>query len=213
MLPPKSGLMALSVAFMRFSVLVLVLLCACFPRVGEAIVTDSGLLADAGDGSSCANGLLDGTETDVDCGGACTTHCPVSGHCASPIDCESGRCTSGVCAPTSANACGAFAGCVAFTDLTAPDADRTISFQGGNDRYTPKCIRVRFGQSVTFSGSSFSTHPLTQACGPSVDIQRVSSGSTTSVAFDQALGVYGYFCTAHGSSSGSGMAGAIEVVR
>ncbi|MEM6990613.1 MAG: hypothetical protein AAF721_08955 [Myxococcota bacterium] len=51
--------------------------------------TDSG--ADA-----CANGILDGDETDVDCGGSCTA-CPIGGACGARSDCAAGACDGGSC--------------------------------------------------------------------------------------------------------------------
>ena len=109
--------------------------------------------------------------------------------------------------------CGAFAGCATFVDLTAPTASRIVSFSGSNDRYTPACIRIRFGQSVAFQGGTFSSHPLAQGCGPIGGVLTATTGQTFTRTFDNALGTFGYFCTQHGSASGSGMAGAIEVVR
>ncbi len=47
---------------------------------------------------TCANQILDGTETDVDCGGSCTTKCGVGQACGVPGDCSSGICTGNVCA-------------------------------------------------------------------------------------------------------------------
>ncbi len=42
-------------------------------------------------------------------------------------------------------------------------------------------------------------------------IPATSSGSSVSITFS-AAGLYGYYCTAHGTKTGSGMAGAIQVV-
>ncbi len=56
------------------------------------------------DSSSCANSMKDGTESDVDCGGACATKCTEGSTCAGGNDCNSGRCTSGHCAPGGAMA-------------------------------------------------------------------------------------------------------------
>ncbi|WP_437276111.1 SUMF1/EgtB/PvdO family nonheme iron enzyme [Sorangium sp. So ce375] len=44
---------------------------------------------------SCSNGVKDGDETDVDCGGTCATLCLVDQACAEPADCFSGRCEEG----------------------------------------------------------------------------------------------------------------------
>jgi plastocyanin len=159
--------------------------------------------------ASCSNGVLDGDETAVDCGGSCVP-CADGSTCLSPLDCQSGVCAGVTCGPPGPS-CGAFAGCTSFVDLTAPAANRTVSF-GGAHVYNPKCIKVRFGQQVTFVGS-LGTHPLLQACGPVTALLQAQSGSSFTVTMDQALGVFGYYCNVHGSSTGSGMAGAIEVVR
>ncbi len=52
--------------------------------------------------SECADGTKDGTETDVDCGGSCSTKCAVNKTCAAATDCASGLCnpTTHVCAAT-----------------------------------------------------------------------------------------------------------------
>ncbi|MDC0670052.1 hypothetical protein [Nannocystis radixulma] len=44
----------------------------------------------------CFDGLLDGDETDVDCGGPCPP-CPPGGTCVEPKDCVTGECVAGVC--------------------------------------------------------------------------------------------------------------------
>jgi len=47
-------------------------------------------------GSTCSNGLKDGTETDVDCGGSCPK-CANGKNCNIGSDCQSGVCVGGVC--------------------------------------------------------------------------------------------------------------------
>lgn len=47
-------------------------------------------------GGTCSNGQKDGTETDVDCGGSCST-CTVGKACSIGSDCQSSTCTGGVC--------------------------------------------------------------------------------------------------------------------
>ncbi|MGZ3456797.1 MAG: hypothetical protein ACXVEF_44740, partial [Polyangiales bacterium] len=49
---------------------------------------------------SCTNGLIDGDETDVDCGGSCGKCDPGRG-CASASDCAGGVCSKGLCAAPS----------------------------------------------------------------------------------------------------------------
>jgi hypothetical protein len=56
---------------------------------------------------TCAapNGLKDGTETGVDCGGACP-RCGLGKGCASAHDCLSAFCANGVCQECAPNQCG-----------------------------------------------------------------------------------------------------------
>jgi plastocyanin len=107
--------------------------------------------------------------------------------------------------------CPGFAGCLTFVDLTDPAAVRTVHFPVGGNRYSPECIRVSAGQTVTFAGD-FSNHPLVQECGPAAQVLGASNGSSAAFPLS-APGTYGYYCMMHGSPSGSGMSGAIEVVR
>ncbi|MEZ4459947.1 MAG: EGF domain-containing protein [bacterium] len=64
---------------------------------------DTGTTVDAGpdtsDGSTtfCDNGVLDGDETDVDCGGSCDA-CALGSACVEATDCAQGTCLDGVCA-------------------------------------------------------------------------------------------------------------------
>ena len=43
---------------------------------------------------SCFNGVRDGSEDDVDCGGNCVRRCPIGGRCTEASDCASGACDS-----------------------------------------------------------------------------------------------------------------------
>jgi plastocyanin len=104
-----------------------------------------------------------------------------------------------------------YAGCTTFEDHTASGDPRTITFGGtAGNAYVPKCMQVKVGQTVTFSGD-FSFHPLQPACGPAIPSVSPVSATEATVTFDTA-GNYGYFCTRHGTAAGTGMAGAIEVV-
>ena len=194
---------------MRASLLVL-LLVGCVPRVGPALTDGGSTDGDAGVVVGCDNSTLDGDETDVDCGGSCAG-CAVDLACDGPRDCASGVCLSGRCRAPANPCAAAYAGCTTFVDLTDAGTP-TIRFPVGGDAYSPACVRVRLGQSVLFSGN-LSSHPLAQGCGPVNDLLNGTSGTSASFGFTSALGVFGYYCTRHGSQSGSGMAGAIEVVR
>jgi hypothetical protein len=47
----------------------------------------------------CMDGVLDGTETDIDCGGSSCGSCGDGLHCAADADCDSLYCAGGVCTP------------------------------------------------------------------------------------------------------------------
>lgn len=210
------------------SLVFLLALASCLPQVGPPIEEDGGVTAGGsaiggggstgggafGGGSagqSCSDVMQNGSETDVDCGGPCSP-CALNGRCLTSLDCASGLCSGSRCVAPQ-RVCGNAVRCTSWVDLTDA-ATKVVRFPGGNDRYSPACVRVRFGQSVTFQGGDFGSHPMTQACGPiTMPAFEQSSGAAVSITFDKALGVFGYFCTNHGSASGSGMAGAIEVVR
>ena len=46
---------------------------------------------------SCSDNILNGEETDVDCGGSCDEKCYVGDNCRSNLDCRTNRCLSGSC--------------------------------------------------------------------------------------------------------------------
>jgi len=77
---------------------------------GSLVAIESGLasqVASEGLAATCANGKKDGTETDVDCGGAGCAPCAKSKVCKAPTDCATGFCTGGKCAVCSKDAnCG-----------------------------------------------------------------------------------------------------------
>ncbi|MER2566703.1 MAG: hypothetical protein ABTQ32_38625 [Myxococcaceae bacterium] len=204
------------------SLVFLFTLASCLPQVGPPIEPDAGVTAGGvsamdggstggGAAQSCSDTMQNGAETDVDCGGTCGP-CALNARCGTALDCDSGLCSGSRCVAPQA-VCGNAVRCTSWTDLT-DSPSKVVRFPSGNDRYTPACVRVRFGQSVTFQGGDFGSHPMSQACGPVIlPAFEQSSGTSASITFDKALGVFGYFCTHHGSASGSGMAGAIEVVR
>ena len=58
----------------------------------------AGGASEAGDGgpTSCSNGIKDGAETDVDCGGGACPRCDGGKTCSAAADCASDRCVAGV---------------------------------------------------------------------------------------------------------------------
>ncbi|MEM9462164.1 MAG: DUF5060 domain-containing protein [Myxococcota bacterium] len=62
---------------------------------GAPLVMQLSLVATGG--PACDNGIADGDETDVDCGGSCTP-CADGSSCLADADCENGNCDAGTCA-------------------------------------------------------------------------------------------------------------------
>jgi plastocyanin len=99
--------------------------------------------------------------------------------------------------------------CPNMSDYTA---GTTISF--ANFAYSPKCLKVTKGASVTFSGD-FTMHPLRPSAKRGITsgnpITATSTGTSMSFTFSNS-GVYAYFCNIHGpADDGTGMEGAIWV--
>ncbi|HWO24123.1 MAG TPA: hypothetical protein VNO30_35515 [Kofleriaceae bacterium] len=87
----------------------------------------------------CHDRILDGDETDVDCGGSCAVSCAAARACRAPTDCQSGTCAAGTCTAPSCtdglrdglesdvdcggncNACAYGARCVADSDCVTQD--------------------------------------------------------------------------------------------
>ena len=83
---------------------------------------DSGECAKTTVADTCHDRVLDGDESDVDCGGSCTLKCPAGEACRSVADCQTAGCDSGTCrAPSCSDGirdgiesdvdCGDLAGC------------------------------------------------------------------------------------------------------
>ena len=98
------------------------------------------------------------------------------------------------------------------TDATAAGANRMITLND-NDTYTPPCLRIRAGQTVTWIGD-FDAHPLEPGIvvpgdvepQPGSPIVATSSGSAAQITF-AATGEWGFFCPNHLP----GMVGAVFV--
>jgi plastocyanin len=106
-------------------------------------------------------------------------------------------------------------GCTNPDDRTA-STTLTINCPTGGDpgQYTPFCIKVRTGTTITWSGS-FSNHPLTRGVAPGSTgtdspgnpITNTSSGGSIPFTFN-ATGMFGFYCARHPGI----MRGAITVV-
>jgi len=108
-----------------------------------------------------------------------------------------------------------FHGCTdgRFVDRSAASASREVTF-GADLAYSPPCLVIDVGQSVTFTGS-FATHPLRAGAAPSSSlsdppgnpIPGASAGMALTVTFS-AAGTWPYHCATHFAS---GMAGVVRV--
>jgi len=78
----------------------------------------SGGVDDAGN-ATCADGVQNGLETDVDCGGDACPPCALERQCGGDADCQSGACRAGVCA-----ALGGGSPCQSGLDPTCHDCVR-----------------------------------------------------------------------------------------
>lgn len=163
--------------------------CSSGTERDPSTTTDAGPATDAGTTTDAGMGDSDAGPTQRDAG---TAQQPDAG----PGDTCTGEncCSEGV------------AGCTAFEDRTAAGAAREITFSFDP---SPRCLKVKAGQQVTFNGPS-DFHPLVQNCGPASALGN-SEASPTVVTYTTP-GLYGYFCSNHGNPpSGSNMAGAILV--
>ena len=94
-------------------------------------------------------------------------------------------------------------------DHTPPSDPRKITFPSGPvpDQFSPQCMTIRAGQSVTWTGA-FESHPFAAFGGATASpIPSTSTGTTLTVAFPNA-GEYGFHCEFHPEA----MAGAILVL-
>ena len=101
-----------------------------------------------------------------------------------------------------------------YVDQSASDAERVVRPRGSTG-YTPRCVIIRAGQSLTFE-MDFAAHPLVPGIphGPTAGattpnlIPRMTMGASVVVAFPGA-GYFPFYCDRHGHV---GMAGVVRVV-
>jgi plastocyanin len=78
--------------------------------------------------------------------------------------------------------------------------------------YSPKCLRVKVGSTVSIQASSH--HPLSAMPDINGVQNPFSNGTSFSTSQTRVMsnpGLFGYFCEAHGDAEGDGMAGVILV--
>jgi len=96
--------------------------------------------------------------------------------------------------------------CAAATDYTTTGT--TIMFGGDSLTYSPKCLKVAVGATVTFKGAgamTFADHPLEPSTSRgtltgSPIKETMTADNSKSFTFG-AKGFFGYFCLYHGLDS------------
>ena len=92
-------------------------------------------------------------------------------------------------------------------DHTAGGADVTFPAGAAPAQYTPHCVRIKAGQTVTFTGS-FPSHPLANDGETVTPIPaHATTGTELKVSFP-AAGTFGFHCDFHPTS----MFGSVKVV-
>ena len=162
--------------------------------------TDGECVVDCVPASECSDGMNCGAMADG-CGGM--LEC---GSCGDDETCNAGTCEANVSAPQ----CDAtFAGCTeddfAAGDMTAQDGPVAVNMVAFAP-YSPKCLRVQVGQTVTIQ--AMESHPFEMVCAED-DVMDTQDGSMIPVEFVFATpGYYNYRCLKHPGS----MMGNIQVV-
>jgi plastocyanin len=112
-------------------------------------------------------------------------------------------CSSGA---TNTDAGATVNGCTAFEDDTAGGATVTGPSGATPAQYTPNCVHIKVGQSVTWN-SNFTSHPLAPFNGDTPNpITSTATGTTASVTFANP-GTFGFHCGIHTTL----MEGAVQV--
>lgn len=177
-----------------------------------ALLVGCGDMAHDATGDACAHDGHDAADVGTTDVGPATDQPPVAD--VAPAEQDAGT-DAGTAADAPAmvpllNDCAASA----YVDRSADAAERTV-VPRGTTGYTPRCVTIRAGQSVTFA-MSLTTHPLNPgvphgssagATSPSpIEAQR--AGDTYTVTFAGA-GFYPFHCNTHGHV---GMAGVVRVL-
>ncbi|MEZ4295154.1 MAG: hypothetical protein R3B70_09260 [Polyangiaceae bacterium] len=144
----------------------------CSQNGGE-VCNGSGTCVAAG----CSDGVQNGTETDIDCGGSCVTKCTIGQMCGVGGDCASGLCSGGVCVE-----------CTAPSDCPGTD----------NDCQTRICNSNTCGYNFTSNGTLTSS----QTSGDCKQNVCDGSGGVVSVNLDTDVPVDGNQCTDDACAAG-----------
>ncbi len=97
-------------------------------------------------------------------------------------------------------ACGSSSSSNSSTQCTASSATSTTSVSMVDTSFSPACIKITAGQTVTWTNNSSLTHTVTSDSGAPVsfDSGSLGPGATFSFTFSSA-GTVGYHCVPHES--------------
>lgn len=109
-------------------------------------------------------------------------------------------CSSDPASTPDAGGGGSVNGCTTYADQTAAGGAITWDFT-----VAPKCVKVKVGQTVTWTGD-FATHPLAPFNGDASNPIVIGTAGTSKITFPVA-GTFGFHCLNHPS-----MLGAVQVV-
>jgi hypothetical protein len=153
----------------------------------EAAPTGPATAASASSASSCANGVRDGDETDLDCGGKVCPACANGRTCAAAQDCVSQACTDAKCTNDAGCSDGtreAFVSAVIFPNIAACAGGWSIPGLGTTT--TPACGRGSGNSSSNPTGKGCSVADLCQVgwhvCETPADVATKSAGAGCAAA-------------------------------
>jgi hypothetical protein len=113
---------------------------------------------------TCTDTVKNGTESDIDCGGNCTTKCATSKACAVAADCVSGVCTNKLCAaPT-------------CSDLVRNQTETDVDCGGTNG-----CAKCAVGKRCLMAADCASATCANQICVSPTCNDKIKNGTETAV--------------------------------
>lgn len=165
---------------------------ACMTACADILTDPTNETATAGDTLQCRIYHAQAAQNDP------ATHCAHVGVMSAPC--------SDMLPDTANNPCTMASDFVSKNSSGSPVQVATTSLP--TNAYTPKCLKVRAGTQVTIDASV--VHPLKGINANSP--WETMSYTTAQTRTLSTAGVYPYYCTNHGSPTGTGMAGAVWVV-
>jgi len=136
--------------------------------------------------ANCTDGVLNGTESDVDCGGTDCKKCIVGGVCRTGVDCDTGVCTAGRCVAASCTDgvknqaetdvdCGGSTTCPRCTDYKSCNMPSDCATNACTQNYCGTTGCQTFGSAGGYVGCQ-RTMPVAQL--PCEDIRTTGTRST-----------------------------------